>query len=117
MIFTFTVRGKLLKLGEKVKWSSCVTTGTWYNTWGKTNYSGGGIPDQDSATSTFTTPETVLVQELSGMAAASKEVKFNSKSLPTCRKQGSGTVSLEKEIITFQRVKVGESTIAKVIYN
>ena len=58
-----------------------------------------------------------LTVRLSGMAAASKEVKFNSKSLPTCRKQGSGTVSLEKEIITFQRVKVGESTIAKVIYN
>ena len=76
MIFTLTVRGKLLKQGEKVKWSSCVKTGTWYNTWGKTNYSGGGIPDQDSsAASTFTTPDTVLVQELSGMAAASKDPK------------------------------------------
>ena len=49
-------------------------TGTWFNTWGKTNYSGGGIPDQDSsAASTFPTPDTVLVQELSGMAAASKD--------------------------------------------
>ena len=53
---------------------------------------------------------------LSGMASAStKEVSFPSKALPTSgRKPGTGTVSLENDVIMFQKVKIGAPSIAKV---
>ena len=53
---------------------------------------------------------------LSGMASApTKDVSFPSKALPTSgRKPGTGTVSLENDVIMFQKVKIGAPSIAKV---
>lgn len=56
-----------------------------------------------------------VIVSLSGAASAPKEVTFHSKALPTSgRKPGTGTVTLESDVITFQKVKIGAASIAKV---
>ena len=62
--------------------------------------------------------QTPVTVSLSGVASPPKEVSFYSKALPTSgRKPGTGTVSLDKDVITFQSVKIGAASIAKVIHN